>query len=113
MTITPRRALLPLISTGPHGSRSAMTCLYRCGNACDHPEPNPTDNETMRSLVERAIARRAVLKAGAVAGGAVVVGHATGIAPAAAAPASTTGRSGGSFTPVKPTVRDSVTVPGG
>ena len=86
MTITPRRALLPLISTGPHGSRSAMTCLYRCGNACDHPEPNPTDNETMRSLVERAIARRSVLKAGAVAGGALVVGHATG-APAAAAPA--------------------------
>ncbi|MGZ8737195.1 MAG: PhoX family protein [Nocardioides sp.] len=113
MTITPRRALLPLLSTGPHGARSAMTCLYRCGNACDHPEPNPTDNETMRSLVERAIARRSVLKAGAVAGGALVVGHATGTVPSAAAPATTTSRIGGSFTPVKPNVRDSVTVPGG
>ncbi len=113
MTITPRRALLPLVSTGPHGSRSAMTCLYRCGNACDHPEPNPTDNQTMRSLVEQAIARRSLLKAGAVAGGALVVGHATGTVPAAAAPATTTSRIGGSFTPVKPNVRDSVTVPGG
>jgi hypothetical protein len=23
-----------------HGGRDAMTCLYRCGNACDRPVPN-------------------------------------------------------------------------
>ena len=26
-----------------HASRNPMTCLFRCGNACDHPEPNRTD----------------------------------------------------------------------
>lgn len=34
--------LLPVL-TG-HGGRSAMTCQYRCGNACSHPAPNTSDN---------------------------------------------------------------------
>ncbi|GAA0382180.1 PhoX family protein [Micromonospora gifhornensis] len=35
---------LPLLGTTRHGSRDAMTCLYRCANACDHPVPNTSDN---------------------------------------------------------------------
>ncbi|MFZ5848937.1 MAG: PhoX family protein [Actinomycetota bacterium] len=117
MTITPQRPLLPLLTTGPHGSRSAMTCHYRCANACDHPEPNPTDNESMRDLVESSIARRSLLKGGAVAGGALVIGGLTGGLPAAAAPADprpAARRSvAGPFSPVAPNVRDAVTVPRG
>ena len=43
--------LLPLINqTGPHGSRSNLTCHYRCGNACDMPIPNKSDNEHMSAV---------------------------------------------------------------
>ena len=112
--MTPRD-LLPLLPSGPHGSRSAMTCFYRCGNACDHPEPNESGNESMRQLVERSIARRSLLKATAIGAGAVVVGHG-GTTPAAAAaddaarmaPVSNLG-----FVPVAPNTRDSLTVPKG
>ncbi|HSE09491.1 MAG TPA: PhoX family phosphatase [Nocardioidaceae bacterium] len=114
MTITPQRPLLPLLTSGPHGSRSAMTCQYRCGNACDHPEPNPTDNQTMRELVESTIARRSLLKAGALTAGGLVVGSLAGGTPAAAAAPSGSGSSGSlTFSPVPPNVRDAVTVPQG
>ena len=115
MTTLPRRTLLPLITSGPHGSRSSMTCYYRCGNACDHPEPNESGNETMRELVERSIARRTVLRTTAVGAGAVVVGHA--LTGSAAADPSSTARmapvSNLDFDPVEPNKRDSVTVPQG
>jgi uncharacterized protein len=108
--------LIPIIATGPHGARSAMTCQYRCGNACDHPEPNTSGNESMRELVERTIARRSLLKTSAVGAGAVVVGHAFGVGSAAAEPGSA-GRmapvSNLAFSPVAPNKRDSVTVPKG
>ena len=83
MTITPeRRTLLPL--AGPHGSRSWATCHYRCGNACDQPEPNTSGNEHVSSVISAAIHRRSLL-AGADRGGAgaLVVGGLAG--PAAAA----------------------------
>ena len=112
---TPTRPLLPLISTGPHGSRSKMTCYYRCGNACDHPEPNTSGNETMRDLVEASIARRSLLKAGAVSAGAVVVGHS--LAPAGAAAAEVSSKmppiGPSNFRPVPPNNLDTVTVPTG
>ena len=114
MTTTPRRTLLPLLGAGPHGSRSSVTCYYRCGNACDHPEPNTSGNESMRELVERSVARRSVLKTAAVGAGAAVVGHALSPLPAAAdqsarmAPVSNL-----SFSPVAPNKRDAVTVPKG
>ena len=116
MTTNPTRALLPLIPSEPHGSRSNMTCYYRCGNACDHPLPNTSNNESMRNLVEASIARRSMLKAGALGAGAVVVGHA--VAGDAAAAESPTARrmpdvSGLDFRPVPPNTRDSVTVPKG
>jgi secreted PhoX family phosphatase len=92
-----------------------MTCHFRCGNACDHPEPNQSGNERMRDLVERSIARRAVLATGAAGAGAVVLGRTLAPTAAVAANQHTTmadvGRS--RFTPVAPNRRDSVTVPQG
>ncbi len=116
--MTPRTQL-PLLSTGPHGSRSRMTCQYRCGNACDHPEPNTTDNEHISGLVERAVARRTVLKAGGTGAGALVLGGILNQGPAAAAPATLKSKPSGTplgmaaFAPVAPNVRDNVTVPRG
>ena len=115
MTPPSSRTLLPLLPSGPHGSRSQMTCHYRCGNACDHPEPNTSGNESMRDLVEGAIARRSLLKGAAVGAGAFVVGHAA--SPAAAAAETPAARmapvSNLNFVPVPPNRRDSVTVPKG
>ncbi|MCM1017123.1 phosphatase, partial [Micromonospora sp. XM-20-01] len=67
-----RPRLLPLLGGTRHGSRDAMTCLYRCGNACDHPVPNPTDNPYFGDVVDTEISRRGVVRAGAV--GALVLG---------------------------------------
>ena len=44
------RRLLPLLGHSG-GSRDAMTCLYRCGNACDHPVPNGTANPYLGDIV--------------------------------------------------------------
>ncbi|MGH3370804.1 MAG: PhoX family protein, partial [Nocardioidaceae bacterium] len=117
MTPHPSR-LLPLLNTGPHGSRSSMTCLYRCGNACDHPEPNTSGNPHVSTLVESAIARRSVLKAGGVGAGTLVLGGLFGSTPAAAVANPRRVAAGGGvgsaqFTPVPPNVRDNVTVADG
>ena len=63
-----------------------MTCLYRCGNACDHPVPNKSDNPYLGDVVNAEMSRRGVVRAGAV--GALVLGFggAGGGPPAAAAP---------------------------
>ena len=53
-----QRPLLPVLTSGPHGSRSHLTCLYRCGNACDQPIPNKTDHPEFRDVAARALARR-------------------------------------------------------
>jgi secreted PhoX family phosphatase len=120
--MTPR--LLPLVATPRHGSRSRMTCRYRCNDACDAPVPNQSDNPRMRDLVEGALARRSVLKGG-LGAGALVVGGLTGVAAAAPAAAATTaaptpaaaGAAAGrtrdvgraAFTPVAPNRADAVT----
>ena len=131
MTQTPLpdgRRLLSLTPTAStvHGSRSRMTCFYRCGNACDHPEPNTSDAGHVRDEIARAVARRAVLKGAAVGSGALVLG---GLAPAAVAGSASTGATAGAsaaaerrvsddlakvtFTPVRPNRRDAVvTAPG-
>ena len=121
--MTPRNGLrlLPLLSSGPHGSRSSMTCHYRCGNACDKPVPNTSDNPHFSSLVEGALARRSVLKAGGVGAGALVLGGLLHPSAAAAAPsvparrpgATAAGIGSADFAPVAPNVRDNVTVPRG
>ncbi len=111
--MTHRRALLPLLTSGPHGSRSAMTCRYRCGNACSHPEPNQTDNPTFREIVEASLARRSVLRTGALAAGLTLVGHGAAAAAAESGLERMADVSGLRFRPVRPNVRDMVTVPRG
>ncbi|MGP4043267.1 PhoX family protein [Streptomyces sp. 2A115] len=120
------RNLLPLIgSTGSHpGGRSAMTCRYRCGDACFHEVPNTSANEYVGDVIAGALSRRSMMRAAAVvtvsaaAGGAVVGAVAT---PAAAQSADATpaaytkGKAarGLRFTPVAPNTADAVTVPEG
>ncbi|WP_250031681.1 PhoX family protein [Paractinoplanes maris] len=110
----PRR-LLPLL--GRHGGgRDAMTCQYRCGNACDHPAPNETDNPYLGDIVNAALSRRGLLLAGGA--GALVLGTG-GSSVAAAAPATTAvaaapGPGGAlTFKPIPPNEIDSVLVPNG
>ncbi|QCX27430.1 PhoX family protein [Nocardioides jishulii] len=114
-------ALLGLPSRGPHGSRSAMTCAFRCGNACDQPIPNVSGNEEFHTVAERAMARRQVLRGG-VAAAAVGVLAFSSAAPAAAGPRHPRPRPGPvaragagtwSFTPVPPNRADEVSVPDG
>ncbi|WP_298322918.1 PhoX family phosphatase [Haloactinopolyspora sp.] len=84
-----RRLQLPLLTTG-HGGRAAMTCKYRCGDACSHPVPNTSDNEYFGDVVTKAMSRRGLLRTGAAA--AVVAGVGAAMpTPASAAPARTAG----------------------
>lgn len=124
------RRLLPLIGTpGSHpGGRSALTCRFRCGDACFHEVPNTSDNAYVGDVIAGAIGRRSMMRAAAVvtvatATGAAVVG--TGAQDARAAQgveggaAARTGHTvdkaarGLRFSPVAPNTADAVTVPGG
>jgi uncharacterized protein len=111
------RKLLPMLGSHP-GGRSAMTCRYRCGDACFHEAPNTSGNEYAGDIIARALSRRSVLRAGAVAG--VVAAAGTGVACTAdTAGAASAGKLKGKpakglrFTPVKPNTADKVTVPKG
>ncbi|MGP3924509.1 PhoX family protein [Streptomyces sp. 8N616] len=119
------RRLLPLISSHP-GGRSAMTCRYRCGDACFHEVPNTSDNAYVGDVIAGALSRRNVLRASAVvtvaaATGATAVGQAPQAAAAVpgAAPAEQGSASYGRparglrFPPVAPNTTDAVTVPEG
>lgn len=63
MTAPAKRTLLPLqpVSGNRHGSRSHMTCFFRCGNACDKPVPNQTGHGHIQDEIARAVQRRSVL----------------------------------------------------
>ncbi len=102
----PHRRLLPVL--GRHaGGRDAMTCLYRCGNACDHPVPNRSANPYLGDIVNAALSRRGVFQAGALVLGVAATG-------AVATPATAGGRRGAlTFTPVPPNELDRVVVPAG
>ncbi|MFF3316749.1 PhoX family protein [Streptomyces sp. NPDC003035] len=115
------RKLLPLLSTNPHGGgRSALTCRFRCGDACFHEVPNTSDNEYVGDVIASAYSRRSLMRAAAVvtvaaaAGGAVV-----GNAPVAEArthghkPGRVDGARGLRFAPVAPNTADRVTIPTG
>ncbi|WP_025618991.1 PhoX family protein [Salinispora cortesiana] len=125
-----RPRLLPLLGSIRHGSRDAMTCLYRCGNACDHPVPNTSDNTYFGDLVDAEVSRRGVVRAGTV--GALVLGFGgagalagSGAASAAtsaavtpettefAAPRGGVGDGKLTFKPVPPNTLDSFIVPNG
>jgi secreted PhoX family phosphatase len=125
------RRLLPIIGTAQRGhtARSAMTCQYRCGNACDHPVPNESDNEYLGDIISTGLTRRGLVRAGAL--GALVIGAAgTGLAgtgsPAVAGPdaepevpdadllAAPAAASGAlTFKPIPPNQLDALVVPNG
>ncbi|WP_229398734.1 PhoX family protein [Micromonospora okii] len=124
-----RPRLLPLLSATRHGSRDVMTCRYRCGNACDHPVPNISDNPYLGDVVNAEVSRRGVVRAGAV--GALVLGFGGALAgtgaasaapgaPDAAPTAAGFGRPPGgvgsgalTFTPIPPNRLDTLVVPNG
>ncbi|MGN9774715.1 PhoX family protein [Micromonospora sp. H33] len=127
-----RPRLLPLLGSTRHGSRDAMTCLYRCGNACDHPVPNTSDNAYFGELVDAEVSRRGVVRAGAVgalvlgfggaAAGALAGASAASAAPGAppvpdttefARPSGGIGSGALTFKPVPPNKLDSFIVPNG
>ncbi|HZG92444.1 MAG TPA: PhoX family phosphatase [Pseudonocardia sp.] len=93
-------------------ARSAMTCRYRCGNACAHPAPNTSDNPYLGDVVARALSRRTFLRAVAVVG---LVGAAGTTGTAVAPPAFAAGgpAPGLRFTPVAPNTADALVVPAG
>lgn len=126
------RKLLPLIGTpsSSHpGGRSAMTCRFRCGDACFHEVPNTSSNTYVGDVISDALSRRSMMRAAAavtvVAAGAGAIGLA-GAPEAQAAPVAgkggqdqgrghrkPKGARGLRFTPVAPNTADVVTVPEG
>ncbi|MDW4904772.1 PhoX family phosphatase [Streptomyces sp. ADMS] len=121
------RKLLPLIGTssGSHpGGRSAMTCRFRCGDACFHEVPNTSSNEYVGDVIAGALSRRSVVRAAAVVTVATATGAAVNVAGAQGAEAATSASRpshahsssvprGLRFTAVEPNTADAVTVPGG
>jgi uncharacterized protein len=108
-----RRPLLPLLNQIRHGSRSHVTCHYKCGNACDAPVPNRTDNPTFESAVTASLSRRNLLK---VAGTGALVVAAAPLFPAraAATPGAAAGTDGAlTFSPVGQNLLDELVVPSG
>ncbi|KAK1181058.1 PhoX family phosphatase [Streptomyces sp. NBS 14/10] len=115
------RKLLPLINSHP-GGRSALTCRYRCGDACFHEVPNTSDNAYIGDVIAGALSRRSVLRAGAVvsvaaAAGVTAVGRAPEAAAAEGAAAATPADKGAGkaarglrFSPVAPNTTDAVVV---
>ena len=114
--------MLPLLPVHP-GGRSALTCEYRCGNACAHEAPNTSDNPYFGDIVQQVVSRRGVLRAGAVlavagAGTAALAGTAAAETPRAAGPGEHGIRHAGTvpgtnFRPVAPNTDDAVRVPEG
>ncbi|WP_369029223.1 MULTISPECIES: PhoX family protein [Streptomyces] len=118
------RKLLPLIgspSESHPGGRSAMTCRFRCGDACFHEVPNTSTNEYVGDVIAGALSRRSVMRAAAVVTVATAAGTAVNVAGAQGAEAATsTFRPSHSsvprglrFTAVEPNTADAVTIPGG
>ncbi|MFD0167538.1 PhoX family protein [Streptomyces decoyicus] len=115
------RKFLPLIGSHP-GGRSAMTCRYRCGDACFHETPNVSGNDYVGDVIAGALSRRSMVRAAAVvtvaaAAGGVVNGA---VAPAAVAAQGLGGESPGGkghraarglrFATVPPNTADAVVV---
>ncbi|MPY63965.1 PhoX family protein [Streptomyces spongiae] len=129
------RKLLPMVgvngaSASHPGGRSAMTCRFRCGDACFHEVPNTTTNEYVGDVIAGALSRRSVMRAAAVvtvagaAGGAALTpaaaadsgtgtGAGTGAATAASAGKGRNAARGLRFTPVAPNTADAVVIPDG
>ncbi|MEU0651399.1 PhoX family phosphatase [Streptomyces albogriseolus] len=102
-----------MLPVGHNTARSALTCRYRCADACSHDAPNRSLNPHFGDIVRRTLSRRGVLKGSAMV--ALAAGGTTlAASPASAAP--TAGRRpprGLGFEPVTPNTADAVTVPDG
>ncbi|MFJ3226144.1 PhoX family protein [Streptomyces sp. NPDC086783] len=119
------RKLLPLIgSSGSHpGGRSALTCRFRCGDACFQEVPNTSGNAYVGDVIAGALSRRSVMRAAAVVTVATAAGTALAgpgapraAAAASAAPAAKDkGRAarGLRFEAVAPNTTDAVVIPDG
>ncbi|PRY45816.1 PhoX family protein [Umezawaea tangerina] len=106
---------LPLLSNHS-SSRAALTCEYRCGNACFHDVPNTSANNYLGDVVQQLIDRRTAFKAGAV----VAFAASTGFAATGTATADPEERQrpdqaprGLDFKAVAPNQLDAVVVPDG
>ncbi|MFD5713306.1 PhoX family protein [Streptomyces pharetrae] len=118
-----RRITLPVIRTSSDshpGGRSALTCRFRCGDACFHEVPNTTTNPYVGDVIATALSRRSVMRAAAVVTATAAVG-AAGVAAASPEASAATDRKpsvgkgarGLRFSPVAPNTNDAVTVPEG
>ncbi len=104
---------LPLHPSHPLG-RQAVTCRYRCDDACSQEPPNTSGNEYFGDVVTRVVSRRGMFKAAALIAAAVI--PAGGAALAGCTAGSTTLRGTGrplDFRPVAPNTLDAVVVPEG
>ncbi|HKP08267.1 MAG TPA: phosphatase, partial [Microbacterium sp.] len=63
------------------GKRLAVTCQYKCANACLGPECNSSHNETFQEVASAALSRRALLGLGAAGAVAITVGGLRGQTP--------------------------------
>ena len=111
----PERTTLPLL-TVHQGGRSAMTCHYKCDDACSKPVPNQSGGEYFGDIVNAGASRRTVLKGSGLVAAVVGLGTFAGAAPAAAAPTAVSGpTSPFGLTPVapQPAATDKVVVPEG
>ncbi|WP_441297609.1 PhoX family protein [Actinosynnema sp. ALI-1.44] len=119
--------MLPLLTQNHHG-RQAITCQYRCNNACFHDAPNTSDNEYFGDVVRDVVRRRGMLKAGAVLavagagvtalGGTAAADTKEQFAPdtkeqAVDAQGRRPGRDGLNFDPVAPNTEDRIVTPAG
>ncbi|MEU8757624.1 PhoX family protein [Streptomyces sp. NPDC048659] len=114
--------LLPLLSNPSHaGGRSALTCRFRCGDACFQEVPNTSGNEYVGDVIAGALSRRSVMRAAAVVTVAASAGTALALGDAQVAEAhgrpkpapKPDGARGLRFQPVAPNTADQVTVPAG
>lgn len=115
---SPTRTLLPMVGQ-THGSRSAVTCHLRCGDACSAPVPNTTETSYFRDVASSVLSRRSVVGTGLSVAALTAVPMAR--AAAAPAPGPKPGKGGHGrpgtlpFSPIAPaaTTVDDVTVPVG
>ena len=114
---------LPLFAVHDGSSkRSALTCKYKCGDACFHEIPNTSTGEYFGDIVKTAMSRRGVIKGGAMA--VLAVGAGSALAACSTDEPASTGASGTSgtdaptvdgvdFVAVEPNTEDAVVIPEG
>ncbi|CRK60633.1 Putative phosphatase [Alloactinosynnema sp. L-07] len=113
------RINLPLLPPNHPLGRQAVTCEYRCGNACSHEAPNTSENAYFGDVVRNIVSRRGMLKAGAVLAVAGAGVAAVGVGSAAAQNSADDQEieskkpKGLNFTPVAPNTDDKITAPAG